>query len=190
MKAIVYKQYGTPDVLTLQEVDKPVPKPNEVLVKVFAVSLNDWDLGLLEGDFINRMLNGICKPKIQILGSDIAGQVEAVGSNVTKFKPGDHVFGDLSGRWGGFAEYVCADENVLAVKPRSMTFEEASAIPQAAMLAVQGLLDKGKIQSGQKVLINGAGGGVGTFALQIAKLYNAEITGVDNAEKQKMMLSM
>lgn len=179
MKAIVYTKYGTPDVLELKEVDKPVPKPDELLVKVFAVSLNDWDLGLLEGDFVNRMLNGIRKPKIQILGSDIAGQVERVGHNVTKFRPGDHVYGDLSGRWGGFAEYTCANENAVALKPAGMSFEEAAAIPQAAMLAVQGLLDRGDIQSGQTLLINGAGGGVGTFGVQIAKLFGAEVTGVD-----------
>ena len=190
MKAIVYTKYGTPDVLELKEVDKPIPKPDEVLIKVHAVSLNDWDLGLLDGDFINRLLNGLRKPKIKILGSDVAGRVEEVGKNVKRFQPGDQVFGDLSGRWGGFAEYVCANENALALKPASMTFEEAAAIPQAAMLAIQGLLDIGKIQSGQKLLINGAGGGVGTFALQIAKLYGVETTGVDSAGKLKMLSAM
>lgn len=190
MKAIVYSKYGTPDVLSLKEVDIPVPKPDEVLIKVYAASLNDWDCGLLQGDLVNRLLNGLFKPKIKILGSDIAGRIEAVGKNVKKFQPGDEVFGDLSGSWGGFAEYVCANENALALKPRSMTFEEAAAIPQAAMLAVQGLLDKGKIQSGQKVLINGAGGGVGTFAVQIAKLYGVEITGVDSTGKLAMMHAM
>ena len=191
MKAIVYTEYGTPDVLQLKEVDKPIPKDDEVLVKVYAASLNDWDLGLLEGDFINRMLNGFLKPKkTKILGSDIAGRVTLVGKNVKNFKPGDEVFGDLSGRWGGFAQYVCARENALAMKPPSMTFEEAAAIPQAAMLAVQGLIDKGKIQSGQKLLINGAGGGVGTFGVQIAKLYGVETTGVDSTGKLEMMRSM
>jgi NADPH:quinone reductase-like Zn-dependent oxidoreductase len=190
MKAIVYEKYGTPDVLELKEVDKPVPKPDEVLVKVFAVSLNDWDMGLLECDFVNRILNGFRKPKIQILGSDIAGQVEAVGQNVAKFKPGDHVYGDLSGRWGGFAEYACANESTLALKPAVISFEEAAAIPQAAMLAVQGLIDRGEIQFGQKLLINGAGGGVGTFGVQIAKLYGAEVTGVDSAGKLEMMRAM
>lgn len=145
MKAIVYTKYGTPDVLHLKEVEKPAPKDDEVLVKVHAVSLNDWDLGLLEGDFVNRMLNGIRKPKLQILGSDIAGVVEAVGKNVKKFHTGDHVYGDLSGRWGGFAEYVCAGESALSIKPALMSFEEASSIPQAGMLAVQGLLDKGEL---------------------------------------------
>ena len=189
MKAIVYTKYGTPDVLELKEIDRPIPKENEVLIKVYAVSLNDWDCGLLEGDFVNRLLNGIFKPKIKILGSDIAGRVETVGKNVEKFRPGDHVFGDLSGRWGGFAQYVCARENALALKPASMTFEEAAAIPQAAMLAIQGL-HKGKIRSGQKILINGAGGGVGTFAVQIAKLYGVEITGVDSAGKLDMLRSL
>lgn len=190
MKAIVYTKYGTPDVLELKEVDKPVPKDDEVLVKVCAVSLNDWDLGLLHGDPVNRVLNGLRKPKIKILGSDIAGRIEAVGRDVKKFKPGDEVFGDLSGRWGGFAEYVCAGENTLALKSPGMTFEEAAAIPQAAMLAIQGLRDKGKIQSGQKLLINGAGGGVGTFAVQIAKLYGVEMTGVDSPSKLEMLHSL
>lgn len=190
MKAIVYTKYGTPDVLELKEVDKPTPKDNEVLIKIHAVSLNDWDLGLLEGDFINRMLNGLRKPKLQILGSDIAGEVEARGKNITKFQVGDHVYGDLSGRWGGFAEYVCAEEKALAIKPDSMSFEQAAAIPQAAMLAVQGLLDKGNLQYGQKLLINGAGGGVGTFAIQIAKLSEVEVTGVDRGEKLEMLRSL
>ena len=190
MKAIVYSKYGTPDDLELKEIDKPVVKDDEVLVKVFAVSLNDWDLGLLEGDFVNRMLNGVRAPKIKILGSDVAGRVEAVGKNVTKWRPGDEVFGDLSGRWGGFAEYVCARENDLALKPSTMSFEQAAAIPQAGMLAVQGLIDKGKIKAGQRVLINGAGGGVGTFGVQIGKLYGVEMTGVDSASKLDMMLSM
>lgn len=190
MKAIVYEKYGSPEDLELKEVDQPIHKDDEVLIKVFAASLNDWDLGLLEGDFVNRILNGLRKPKIKILGSDIAGQVEAVGKSVTKFKPGDHVYGDLSGRWGGFAEYVCASENALALKPASMTFEQAAAIPQAAMLAVQGLLDRGEIQSGQKLLVNGAGGGVGTFAVQIAKQFGVEVTGVDNSGKLEMMRSI
>ena len=190
MRAIVYHKYGTPDVLELKEVDKPVPKDDEVLIKVHAVSINDWDLGLLEGDPINRMLNGLRKPKRKILGSDIAGRVEAVGKNVTQFKTGDEVYGDLSGRWGGFAEYVCAGEKSLALKPAAMSFVDAAAIPQAAMLAVQGLIDKGKINTGQKLLINGAGGGVGTFGIQIAKLYGVETTGVDHTCKLDMLRSM
>ena len=190
MRAIVYHKYGTPDVLKLEEVDKPAPRDDEVLIKVYAVSINDWDWGLLHGDFINRLLNGLSKPKKKILGSDIAGRIETVGKNVSQFKPGDEVFGDLSGRWGGFAEYVCARENSLALKPPSMSFTEAAAIPQAAMLAVQGLIDKGQIHEGQKLLINGAGGGVGTFGIQIAKLYGVEVTGVDNTGKLDMLRSM
>jgi NADPH:quinone reductase-like Zn-dependent oxidoreductase len=190
MKAIIYHKYGTPDVLELKETDKPVPDVNEVLIKVHAASINDWDWGLLHGDFINRILNGLRKPKRKILGSDIAGRVEAVGDNVKQFKPGDEVYGDLSGQWGGFAEYVCAKEKSLALKPASMSFEEAAAIPQAGMLAVQGLIDKGKIKQGQKLLINGAGGGVGTFGIQIAKLYGVEVTGVDSTAKLDMMRSL
>ena len=190
MKAIVFTKYGTSDVLELKEIDKPIPEEDEVLIKVYAVSINDWDMGLLQGDIINRLLNGILKPRIKILGSDIAGRIEAVGKNVKKFHNGDEVYGDLSGRWGGFAEYVCARENALALKPNSMSFEEAAAIPQAAMLAIQGLRDKGQIRSGQKLLINGAGGGVGTLAVQIAKLYGVEVTGVDSPGKLDMMRSI
>jgi NADPH:quinone reductase-like Zn-dependent oxidoreductase len=190
MKAVVYTKYGTPDVLELKQVDKPIPKDNEVLIKVYSVSINDWDLGLLHGDLINRLINGLFKPKIKILGSDIAGRIEAAGKNVTKFQPGDEVYGDLSGTWGGFAEYVCASENALALKPAGMSFEEAAAIPQAAMLAVQGLIDKGNIQKGQKLLINGAGGGVGTFGVQVAKLSGIEVTGVDSPGKLDMMHSI
>jgi NADPH:quinone reductase-like Zn-dependent oxidoreductase len=190
MKALVFTKYGTPDVLELKEIDKPIPKDDEVLIKVYAVSINDWDMGLLQGDLINRLLNGLLKPKIKIPGSDIAGRIEAVGKNAKKFQPGDEVYGDLSGRWGGFAEYVCAGENALSIKPASMSFEEAAAIPQAAMLALQGLRDKGQIKSGQKLLINGAGGGVGTFAVQIARLYGVEVTGVDSSGKMEMMRSI
>ena len=190
MKAIVYEKYGTPDVLQLKEAAKPFPGEDEVLVKVHAASINDWDWGLLYGDFINRMLNGLRKPRRNILGSDIAGKIETVGKKVKRFKAGDDVYGDLSGQWGGFAEYVCAPEKSLSLKPAAMSFEEAAAIPQAAMLAVQGLIDKGKIKQAQKVLINGAGGGVGTFAIQIAKLYGAEVTGVDKATKLEMLRSI
>jgi NADPH:quinone reductase-like Zn-dependent oxidoreductase len=190
MKAILYEKYGTPDVLEVKEVAKPTPADDEVLVKVYSVSLNDWDWSLLQGDFVNRMLYGLRKPKIKILGSDIAGKIEAVGKNVTKFKQGDEVFGDLSGRWGGLAEYVCARENALALKSKGMTFDQAAAIPQAAMLAVQALLDVGKIQRGQNLLINGAGGGVGTFGVQIAKTLSVEVTGVDSTGKLDMMRSI
>lgn len=190
MKAIVYENYGGPGNLLLKEIEKPTPKDDEVLIKVFAVSINDWDYALLDGDLINRMMFGLRKPKKQILGSDVAGRIEAVGKNVTKFQAGDDVFGDLSGRWGGFAQYVCAPEKALALKPAGMSYEQAAAIPQAAMLAVQGLIDKAKIKQGQKILLNGAGGGVGTFAIQIAKLYNAEITAVDSAQKLDMLRSL
>lgn len=191
MKAVVYENYGSPDVLQFKEVEKPVPKDNEVLVKVHAVSINDWDWQLLQGiPFINRLLNGLLRPNKKILGSDIAGRIEAVGKNVKKFKPGDEVFGDLSGRWGGFAEYVCTNENMIALKSPMMNFEEAAAIPQAGTLAVQGLIDKGNINNSQKILINGAGGGVGTLGIQIAKLYNVEITGVDSTQKLELMRSL
>ncbi len=191
MKAIVCTKYGSPDVLQLKEVEKPVPKDNEVLIKVQAASVNDWDWGLLRGTpFVNRLMFGLLRPKIKILGCDIAGQVEAVGKNVKQFQPGDEVFGDLSGSgFGGFAQYVCAREDVLALKRASMTFEQAAAVPQAGVLAVQGLR-KGQIQKGKKVLINGAGGGVGTFAVQIAKSIGAEVTGVDSTGKLDMLLSM
>jgi len=188
LKAIIYTEYGGP--LHIQEVEKPIPKDDEVLVKVHAVSINDWDDGLLRGDLINRLLNGIWKPKRKILGSDIAGRIEAVGKNITQFKTGDDVYGDLSGYWGGFAEYACARERSLALKPGTMSYIDAAAIPQAAMLAVQGLIDKGKIQAGQKLLINGAGGGVGTFGIQIAKLYGVEVTGVDSTGKLDLLRSM
>lgn len=190
MKAIIYTKYGGPENLHLKEIEKPTPKDDEVLVKVYAVSINDWDWGLLYGDPINRMIFGLRKPKRQILGSDIAGKVESVGKNVTKFKQGDEVFGDLSGQWGGFAQYVCAREKMLELKSSQMTFEQAAAIPQAGMLAVQGLIDKGNIQHGQQILLNGAGGGVGTFAIQIAKLFGAEITAVDSESKLEMLQSL
>jgi NADPH:quinone reductase-like Zn-dependent oxidoreductase len=191
MKAIVYTQYGGPEVLRLADIPKPSPADDQVLVKVYACSINDWDYGLFQGDtFVNRIMYGLTKPKREILGSDIAGKVEAIGKNVTKFKIGDEVFGDLSGRWGGFAEYVCAPENTLGFKSPKMTFEEAAAIPQAGMLAVQGLIDVGQLKKGQKLLINGAGGGVGTFAIQIARCIGAEITVVDSKAKFEMLHSL
>ena len=191
MKAIVFTKYGSPDFLELKEVEKPTPKENEVLIKVHASSINDWDWGLLRGKpFANRIMFGLLKPK-KILGCDIAGRVEAIGKNVKQFQPGDNVFGDISGgNWGGFAEYACARENEIALKPVSMSFEEAAAIPQAGALALQSVYDKAQIQSGQKVLINGAGGGAGTFAVQIAKSLGAEVTGVDSTRKLNMMRSI
>jgi NADPH:quinone reductase-like Zn-dependent oxidoreductase len=193
MKAIVYERYGSPNVLELKDVAKPIPKDEEVWVKVYAASVNDWDWGLLRGKpFVNRLVvSGLIKPKIKILGCDIAGRVEAVGGNAKQFQPGDEVFGDLSGcGWGGFAEYVCAPEKALVLKPTSMTFEEVAAAPQAANLALQGLRDRGQIKPGQKVLINGAGGGAGTFAVQIAKSFGAEVTGVDSTRKLDIMRSI
>ncbi len=192
MKAIVCTKYGSPDVLQLKEVEKPTPKDNEVLVKVHAASVNDWDWGLLRGKpFMNRLLFGLLKPKNTIFGCDIAGRVEAVGRNAKQFQPGDEVFGDLSGcGFGGFAEYVCARENALVMKPASMTFEEVAAVPQAAVLALTGLRYKGQIKPEQKVLINGAGGGMGTFAIQIAKSFGAEVTGVDSTRKLDLMRSI
>ncbi|MFJ7825612.1 NAD(P)-dependent alcohol dehydrogenase [Psychrobacillus sp. NPDC096623] len=188
MKAMVYDRYGMTDVLTLKEVKIPVPRNNEVLVKVHAASVNSWDWDLLRGKPFVARIGGLLKPKYKILGADVAGRVEAIGRDVTHLLPGDEVFGDISWcGWGGFAEYVCVHENALSLKPSSMTFEQAAAIPQAAVLALQGLRDKGRIQEGQTVLINGAGGGVGTFGLQIAKLHGAEVTCVDSTGKLGML---
>ena len=192
MKAFVFTKYGPPDVLELREVSTPTPKDDEVLIRVHAASVNDWDWCLVRGKpFFIRLLCGLLKPKITMPGVDIAGRVEAVGRSVKRFQPGDEVYGDISEcGFGGFAEYVCADENALTLKPASMTFIEAAAIPHAAMLSVQGLRDIGQIQPGQKVLINGAGGGVGIFGVQIAKLIGVDVTGVDSLGKFDMMRSM
>jgi NADPH:quinone reductase-like Zn-dependent oxidoreductase len=165
MKAIVYHKYGSPDVLELKEVEKPTPKDNEVLVEVNAASANAYDWHLLRADpFLVRLMGGgLLIPKNKILGADLAGRVEAVGRNVTQFQPGDEVFGDIARcGCGGFVEYVSVPENALALKPANMTFEETAAVPMAAVTALQGLRDQGKIQPGQKVLINGASGDVGT----------------------------
>lgn len=180
MKAVVYTEYGSPDVLQLKDVAKPVPADDEVLVKVHAVSVNAADLHLLRADpFLIRLSSGLLKPKHTILGSDIAGRVEAVGSNAKLFKPGDEVFGDISAcGWGGFAEYVCVREDALALKPTNLSFEQAAAVPMAAVTALQGIRRAGQIRPGQKALINGASGGVGTFAVQIAKSFGAEVTAV------------
>ncbi len=177
MKAIVYSKYGSPDVLELKEVEEPTPKDDEVLVKVHAASMNAYDWHVMRGKpFLVRLMGfGLLKPKKQILGADMAGRVEAVGRNVKQFQAGDEVFGTIS---GSFAEYVCAREKYLALKPTNMSFEETAAVPMAAITALQGLRDKGQIQPGQKVLINGASGGVGTFAVQIAKSFAGEVTAV------------
>jgi NADPH:quinone reductase-like Zn-dependent oxidoreductase len=192
MKAIVYYRYGSPDVLQVQDVPKPVPAKDEVLVKVHAASINSWDWDLLKGNhLLLRLLGGLTKPRHKILGADIAGRVEAAGNNATQFKAGDEVFGDIAGSgFGGFAEYVCVPEKLLAKKSRHMSFEQAAALPQAGLLALQGLRYKGTIEAGQKVLINGAGGGVGTLALQYAKLCGAEVTCVDKEEKSEMLRSL
>jgi NADPH:quinone reductase-like Zn-dependent oxidoreductase len=189
MKAIVYHQYGSPDVLRCEEVEKPSAGNDEVLIKVRAASLNPLDWHLLRGEmFVVRAAAGLRKPKMTRLGRDLAGVVEAAGRNVTRFRPGDEVFG--VGRNGTFAEYVCAGEKKVALKPANMTFEQAAAVPVAAITALQGLRDKGRIQAGQKVLINGAAGGVGTFAVQIGKWLGADVTGVCSTRNVEMVRSL
>jgi NADPH:quinone reductase-like Zn-dependent oxidoreductase len=193
MKAIVNTKYGSPDVLALKEVQKPTPKDDEVLVKVHAASVNasDWRMLSAKPFLVRLMAGGLLKPKYTILGSDIAGRVEAVGSNVTQFQPGDEVFGDVFAcGLGGFAEYVCAREDALVMKPAAMTFEEAAAVPMAALTALHGLRDEGHIHLGQKVLIYGASGGVGMFAVQIAKAFGAEVTAVCSTRNVDMVRSM
>jgi NADPH:quinone reductase-like Zn-dependent oxidoreductase len=192
MKAVVYTKYGPPEVLQLEEVEKPTPKDNEVLVKVHAASVNAADWHLMRGEPLPaRLAFGLLKPKLRILGADIAGRVEAVGRNVREFRPGDEVFGDLSGcGFGGFAEYVSVPEDALVLKPVATSFEQAAAVPLAAVTALQGLRDKGRIQPGQKVLINGAGGGVGTFAVQLAKVFGAEVTAVCSTRNLDMARSL
>jgi len=192
MKAIVYYNYGSPDVLKLEEIQKPTPSEDEVLVKVHAASVNAGDWRAVRADpFFIRLGGGLLKPKNKMLGIDIAGQVEAAGRNVKQFQPGDEIFGDLYyAGLGAFAEYACADENVLALKPANLTFEEAAAVPGAGITALRGLRDYGQIQPGQKVLINGASGGVGTFAVQIAKSFGADVTGVCSTSKLDMVRSI
>ncbi len=193
MKAVVYEKYGElEDVLELKEVEKPTPKDNEVLVKIHATGINFADFGLVKGKpYLGRLWSGLLKPKNPILGADIAGQVEAVGKNAKQFKPGDEVFGDIgSVGWGGFAEYVSVPENVLALKPVDISFEEAAAIPQATHVVVQGLRDHGQIKSGQKVLINGASGNNGSLAVQVAKSFGAEVTGVCSTRNLEFVKSL
>ena len=187
---MVYRKYGSPDQLKLEEIPKPIPGDDEVLIRVHTSSVNSWDWDLVRGRPYLARIGAFRKPKHRILGADVAGDVQAVGRNVTQLQPGDEVFGDISGcGWGGFAEYVCARADVLALKPPSMTFEEAASLPQAGVLALQGLRIGGPIEPGQSVLINGAGGGVGTFAIQIARSFGAEVTGVDSTEKLDTMRS-
>lgn len=193
MKAIVYTKYGSPDVLHLEEVKKPVLNEDQVSVKVFAASINAGDWHMLTADpFPMRLMGvGLFKPKNTILGADIAGCVEAVGRNVKQFRPGDAVFGDVFGLGSGsFAEYISVPESALALKPSNISFEEAAAVPVAAVTALQGLRDQGHIQPGQKVLINGASGGVGTFAVQIAKAFEAEVTAVCSTPNLEMAHSI
>src|SRR5437868_10858110 len=178
MKAIVRPQYGPPDVLQFMEVAKPTPKENEVLIKLYAASVNPLDLFHMRGAPLFRRIPGLRTPKQQVLGCDIAGRVEAIGRHVKQFQPGDEVFGVTGFAGGGFAEYVCAIEDKLALKPANLSFEEAAAVPVAAISALQGLRDKGRIQRSHKVLVDGASGGVGTFAVQIAKSFGAEVTAV------------
>ena len=189
MKAVVYTRYGSPNVLRFTEVEKPAPKDNQVLVKVQAVSLNRSDWEALRGKPLYARIMGPLRPRHHILGSDIAGRVEATGPT-TRFQPGDDVFADILSYMGGFAEYVCVPESALAPMPAGMTYEEAAALPQAGAIALQGIWDKGQVQPGQKVLINGAGGGSGMYAVQLAKLHGAEVTGVDNPEKLEFIRSL
>lgn len=193
IKVICFTQYGSADNLKLKEVPIVTPMDDEVLIKVHASSINSWDWEFLHGiPFVNRLMFGLLKPKLrkQILGSDIAGTVEAVGNRVKRFQPGDSVFGDLWYNWGGFAEFACAAETALELMPKNSTFEEAAAIPQAGVLALQGIRKAKQLTPGQKVLINGAGGGVGTFAIQLAKLSGAEVTGVDASHKLDVIRSL
>jgi NADPH:quinone reductase-like Zn-dependent oxidoreductase len=190
MKAVVYTRYGPPEVLRLTDVDTPVPKDNEVLVKVHAVSLNASDWEALRGKPLYSRIMGPFRPRYHILGSDIAGRVEAAGRHATRFRPGEDVFADIFRYMGGFAEYVCVPETALARMPAGMAYEEAAALPQAGAIALQGIQAKGQVHPGQKVLINGAGGGSGMYAIQLAKLHGAEVTGVDNAGKLEFMRSL
>jgi NADPH:quinone reductase-like Zn-dependent oxidoreductase len=190
MRAVIYERYGSPDVLHLAEVEKPVPTDNQLLIKIHAVSINGSDReGLIGKPFYVRA-GGLLNPGHPILGSDIAGRVESAGKNNKEFKVGDELFGELPGYHGGFAEYVCTRGSTLALKPANLTFEEAAAIPQAGVIALQGIREKGQVKPGQKVLINGAGGSAGSFAIQLAKLYGAEVTGVDNAGKLDFIRSL
>lgn len=190
MKAMIYTQYGSPDGLRLVDMPKPIPKTGEVLVKIHAAAVNSADIRLLRGQpFIVRLTGyGMFKPKHTILGSDIAGRVEAVGSGVTEFKPGDFVYGDLSNDgMGGFAEYVAAPQAVLAPMPSTLRFEEAAAVPLAGITALQALRDKGQVRAGERVAINGASGGVGTFAVQIAHALGADVTAISSASKLELL---
>jgi NADPH:quinone reductase-like Zn-dependent oxidoreductase len=190
MKAFIYNKYGGLQHFEAAEVPKPMPAADEVLVAVKAVSINDWDWEMMKDNLFNRLLSGLFKPKFPILGSDISGIVEAVGPSVQHLKIGDRVFGDLSGKWGGFAQYVCCKEKQLCLMPSDMRFEQAAALPQAGELAIQALLDEGSLKQGQDILINGAGGGVGTIGIQLCKPYAVNVTVVDRMEKLEMLRLM
>ncbi|MFV2013797.1 MAG: NAD(P)-dependent alcohol dehydrogenase [Candidatus Heimdallarchaeota archaeon] len=193
MKAIVLSVYGSPDMLQFKEVEEPIPEDNEIKVKIISASVNATDFEMVKGNFFVRITSGIRRPSNPRLGCDFAGRVESIGKNVTQFKHGDVVYADLMYQprpYGAFAEYVCIPENSLRIKPESMTFEEAATIGQAGVLALQGIRGKNPPDPSQHVLINGAGGGVGTFAIQIAKYYGAEVTAVDTANKFDMMRSL
>lgn len=190
MKAVVYDRYGSPEVLAVQDIERPAPGEGEVLVKVVAVSLNLSDWEALTGSPFYVRVHGLLRPRHRILGSDIAGTVEAVGSGVKEFRVGDDVFGDALGTFGGFAEYACVPSKVLMKKPAALSHEQVATVPQAGIIAVQGLREGGALQPGQKVLINGAGGGSGMFAIQLAKLRGAEVTAVDSAEKLDHMRAL
>lgn len=193
MRAIVQTEYGSTDVLSVQTVPKPTPKADEVLVCIRAASVHAGDWHLMRGEpfLIRLFFGGLVKPKYPTLGTDMAGEVIAIGENVTRFQPGDAVFGDLSeSGFGAFAEYVCAPETALVLKPHNLTFEAAATVPVSAIAALQALRDMGNIQPGQRVLVNGASGGVGSFAVQLAKAFGAEVTGVCHAQKVAMVESL
>ena len=190
MRAVVLHKYGSPNELTLEDVDVPIPNDDEVLIRVHASSINDWELGILEGKpFFMRFFLGWFKPKLKIMGTEVAGVVESVGKNITKFNPGAKVYGDLSeNKFGAFAEFVCSKENGIAHMPTNLSFEQAVAIPHAGLLALQALQGIADIKPGQTLLINGAGGGVGTLGIQLAKMCKkVRVTGVDSTEKQEYM---
>ena len=192
MKAAIYTRYGPPEVVQMMDVERPVPDEIGLLIKVRSASINPYDWHFMRGlPYPIRLMAGLRKPKITRLGADVSGQVEAVGKNVTQFKPGDEVFGACSGRFSGaFAEYACVPESAVVIKPANVTFEQAASVPIAALTALQGLRDKSKIQPGHKVLVNGAAGGVGNFGVQIAKSFGAEVTGVCSTRNVEMVRSI
>jgi NADPH:quinone reductase-like Zn-dependent oxidoreductase len=190
MRAIAHSTYGPPEIVELREVEKPLPKDDEMLVRVHAASVNRSDWEALTGTPLYARMNGLRTPRLQILGSDVAGTVEAVGRLHTHFKPGDEVVGEMENYAGGFADFVCSRGRDWVLKPPGLTFEQAAAIPQAAVIALQGLRDRGAVRRGESVLINGAGGGAGTFAVQLAKAYGAEVTAVDHGSKLEFLRSI